>query len=332
MRLPEPRGAFSETLAGHLQHPPHPIPPVGHTGARALWDEDLNLALAICYELPNGGIDGVDDSWEWEPSLLAFRRTLESHFEHLLGVEVPRRALRRMGVAPVLHRLIENDPAPSLSQWILERGNPEQFRELVVHRSFYQLREADPHTWAIPRLRGSVKAAMVMVQADEYGNGVAERMHSSLFAKTMKAFELDTEEGAYIDFLPGSTLASVNLMHLFGMHRRWRGAIAGHLAVFEMTSVGPNGRYGDALRRFGYGPDATQFYDEHVVADEVHQKIAAEELASGLASQDPSLASDVVFGGECLLYIEGLIARELIAAWERGDSSLRKPVPLASVA
>ena len=28
-------------------------------------------------------------------------------------------------------------------------------REIAVHRSGYQLKEADPHTWAIPRLNGS---------------------------------------------------------------------------------------------------------------------------------------------------------------------------------
>ena len=37
-----------------------------------------------------------------------------------------------------------------------------------MHRSAYQLKEADPHTWAIPRLSGSVKAALVEV---EWGAG-----------------------------------------------------------------------------------------------------------------------------------------------------------------
>ena len=331
MRLPEPRGALSQALAQNLERPPHRIsaPPPGDD--RNLCDDDLHLALAVCYELHNGGIDGVDDRWEWEPSLLAFRRQLEECFERALGEEVTHRAVAG-DVAALLRALVESDPAPSLSRWMAEQGTPEQFRELVVHRSFYQLREADPHTWAIPRLRGPAKAAMVMVQADEYGNGIAERMHSSLFANTMKAFELDTVEGAYLDLIPGVTLAGVNLMHMFGLHRRWRGAIAGHLAVFEMTSTGPNARYGDALRRFGYGPDATEFYDEHVQIDEVHQRIASEQLAATLAREDPALASDVVFGGEALLHLEGLAARNLISAWERGVSSLRKPVPAVSAA
>src|SRR3712207_8445227 len=38
-------------------------------------------------------------------------------------------------------------------------------------RSIYTLKEADPHSWAIPRLTGRAKAALVEIQSDEYGEG-----------------------------------------------------------------------------------------------------------------------------------------------------------------
>ena len=84
---------------------------------------------------------------------------------------------------------------------------------------------------------------MVEIQADEYGGGRAERMHAALFARAMDALGLDSRYGAYVDHLPAVTLATVNLMSLFGLHRRLRGAIVGHLALFEMTSSIPNRRY-----------------------------------------------------------------------------------------
>ena len=77
------------------------------------------------------------------------------------------------------------------------------------------------------------------------------------------------------------TLRTVNLMSLFGLHRRLRGAIVGHLALFEMTSAIPNRRYGNGLRRLGLGDDATDFFDEHVTADAVHEAVAAVDLAGG---------------------------------------------------
>ena len=98
---------------------------------------------------------------------------------------------------------------------------------------------------------------MVEIQADEYGDGRAEQdIHAELFARAMEAVGLDATYGAYLDRMPGVTLATVNLMSLFGLHRRLRGAIVGHLALFEMTSSVPNRRYGAGLRRLGYGEDA----------------------------------------------------------------------------
>jgi hypothetical protein len=66
----------------------------------------------------------------------------------------------------------------------------EQAKEFVVLRSVYQLKEADPHTWAIPRLRGRAKSAMVEIQADEYGGGKPGRIHAELFARTMQGLGL----------------------------------------------------------------------------------------------------------------------------------------------
>ena len=44
-------------------------------------------------------------------------------------------------------------------------------------RSVYHLKEGDPHTFAVPRLSGRAKAAMVEIQADEYGGG-SRRAHA----------------------------------------------------------------------------------------------------------------------------------------------------------
>src|SRR6478735_6145188 len=137
-------------------------------------------------------------------------------------------------------------------------------------------------------------------------------MHAVLFAKTMRGLGLDDTYGAYLDAIPGITLATVNLMSGFGLHRSRRGAIVGHLAMFEMTSSIPNRRYGNALRRLGLGAEATDFYDEHVEADAVHENIAAYDLAGGLARQEPELAPDILFGARALLLLEARFAQQLL--------------------
>jgi hypothetical protein len=291
-----------------------------------LADDDLQLALYLCYELHYRSFPGVHPGWEWDPALLAARAALERCFFGALESEVPRQPVDPAAVGDALFRLEAEDDGVSLSRHLEIEADSEEFREFVVHRSLYQLKESDPHSWAIPRLTGPAKTALLEVQNDEYGGGRPERMHSRLFAKTMTALGLDDRENAYLSYAPGATLATVNLMSGFGLHRSRRGAIVGHLAMFEMTSTQPNRRYGNALRRLGFGPEATDFFDEHVEADAVHENIAAYDLAGGLARQEPELADDIFFGARALLRLDDRFARRLLAAWADGQSSLLRPL------
>jgi hypothetical protein len=323
--LPAPRGATSEALLAALREPPHRLPPIALPDAPdPLADEDLQLALYCCYELHYRGLPGVDERWEWSPSLLALRGALEERFEAALRAAVgpvePPPAPEEMDRA--LRAVEDADDAPSLSRHVERDATVDQVLEFMVHRSAYQLKEADPHSWAIPRLTGPPKAALVEIQADEYGGGRPERVHAQLFADAMDAVGLDSRYGAYLDRLPAATLATVNLMSLCGLHRRLRRAIVGHLALFEMTSSIPNRRYASGLRRLGLEA-ATPFFDEHVEADAVHEAIAAVDLAGGLAQQEPELAAEILWGARALMTLEGRWSRTLLSAWERGESSLR---------
>lgn len=295
------------------------------TVADPLSDDDLQLALYLCYELHYRSFAGVEGAWEWSPALLALRRAIERRFFDALerSVRVPADP-DPAEVGDLLFRMEADDEGVSFSRRVELEVGVEEFRELVVHRSLFQLKEADPHSWAIPRLTGAAKTALLEVQIDEYGGGHSERMHSRLFAKTMRALGLDSRENAYLDHVPGEALATVNLMSGLGLKQSRRGAIAGHLAMFEMTSSRPSRRYANALRRLGYGEDATDFYDEHVEADAVHENIAAYDLAGGLAREEPALAGDILFGAAALLQLEDQLGRRVLEAWAEGRTSLRR--------
>jgi hypothetical protein len=323
-RLPRPRGPLTRRVLRLLSDPSTGSPDAAPVVVSdPLGDDDLHLALYLCYELSYRGLPGVDDELEWDPALVAMRRELERPFETALrSLTRPPAPGRPEDVDLALRELIAADEAPPLSRHLQVDGTFEQVREFMVHRSAYQLKESDPHSFAIPRLSGPPKAALVEIQADEYGNGRADRIHAALFARAMAAVGLDPRYGAYLELLPGVTLATVNLMSMFGLRRSLRGAIVGHLACFEMTSTVPNRRYGDALRRLGAGPEATHFFDEHVEADSVHENLAAVDLAGGLAREEPALAGDIMWGAAALLELEGRWARRLLGAWAEGRSSL----------
>ena len=138
-----------------------------------------------------------------------------------------------------------------------------------------------------------------------------ERVHAQLFADAMEALGLDAAYGAYLDRIPRRTLATVNLMSLLGLHRRLRGAIVGHLALFEMTSSIPNRRYAHAACGGSASTTARPtFFDEHVEADAVHETIAAVDLAGGLARAGAGAgAGDILWGARALVALEGRWAR-----------------------
>ncbi|HEV7194071.1 MAG TPA: iron-containing redox enzyme family protein [Jatrophihabitantaceae bacterium] len=316
MLLPHPTGAVSAALirAMRADDPSAaPTPSDVPRPADPMTDADTQLALWIGYELHYRGFDDVAPTWEWEPRLIALRRALEANVLSALrrDVEVPT----HRPVPEALAKLVDSDTGPSLSRYIQREASRDQVLDYIKQRSTYQLKEADPHTWAIPRLRGRAKSALVEIQADEYGAGSVTQMHSELFAQTMRSLGLDDSYGAYVGDAAPITLAVSNVMSLFALRRDLRGAIVGHLAAYEMTSSLPCRRYAAGLRRLGEDDIACAFYDVHVMADALHEQLAAYDLCGSLADDEPELADDILFGAAACLYIEGRFGAHLLSLW-----------------
>lgn len=317
--LPLPRGAVSHAVIATLADrdpgdrllddvAPH-VDPLGG---------DIQLALYVCYELHYQGFDGVDPGWEWDPGLLGLRAALERRFLPAL-----RGALRARPPQVAMAELSAAHPAAGgLAAFLCDNADWRQMQEFFVHRSLYHLKEADPHAWVIPRLRGRAKAALVAVEFDEYGGGRADRMHATLFENLLTAADLDPTYLGYIDAVPPEALATVNFMTLCGLHRRWRGALVGLFAAAEITTP-PNARAIVAgLRRLGAPTACVHFYDEHIEADAVHEQVLRHDVVGDLLDREPALTRDVVFGIDASEMLERRLADRLLAQWNRGESSL----------
>ena len=83
IELPPPRGPLSERLFEALEGPPSEglEVPGAIDSDDPIADEDLQLALYVAHELHYTAIRGVDEGWEWAPSLVGFRAALERPFE-----------------------------------------------------------------------------------------------------------------------------------------------------------------------------------------------------------------------------------------------------------
>jgi hypothetical protein len=334
MQLPVARGPLSagvidalagraeldvDTLLGQVRDLPE--------DTDVLTDDDFHLALWVLYELHYRGFDGVDPDLEWDPELLRLRAGLERPFE----AELRRRtdpeveaALRADGaLAERLFELSAGFEGPPVSKFLHREATLEQFVEFMVHRSVYQLKESDPQSWVIPRITGKPKAALVELQYDEYGGGRPERLHATMFGDSMAGAGLDRTYGAYVDRVPGYTLANNNVMSLFGLHRRLRGAAMGHLGAYEATSSLPCRKYAGAVRRLGLPEVVAEYFDEHVEADAVHEQLAFRDICEALVTSGQAEERDVVFGVTACLGMDAVAGGRMLEDWQAGRSTLR---------
>jgi hypothetical protein len=212
------------------------------------------------------------------------------------------------------------------SYYLRDEGTWEQMREYFVHRSLYHLKEADPHAFAIPRLIGQAKSSFVAVEFDEYGGGRGERVHQVLFADLLAAAGLDDSYLGYLSDVAAETLAVVNLMSYFGLHRSMRGAAIGHFAATEITSSPGSRRLADALERMGAPEPCIAFYREHVEADAVHEQVVRTDVVDDLLRREPHLEASVVFGMRARDVVEDRLADHLMTRWAAGRSSLPRPL------
>lgn len=339
--LPQPRGPITAQLLKVLKDPPHDVDGLRWfvrdalarvhsamdetTARRVLGDGDVQLGLELLYALHYRSLPEVDDGWEWHPGLIAARAELEATHERALltltAGAVDRAAdggRGRLTPSDRLKALIDEDAGPSVATYVMGKATADQVRDLVAQKSQYHLREADFQTWMIPRLFGRAKAALIEIQVDEYGSGRPGQLHQQLYADLMRRLDLVPREGAYRDAALPEALALTNTLSLFGLHRRHRGRCVGHLAAVEMTSSLPCRRLSNGLDRLGFDSDVRRFYEEHVLADAVHEQVASVDLVGSLVADEPKLLRPVLEGAAASLLTEAMLGEALLSRWAHG--------------
>lgn len=308
MHAPTPCGPLSRAVHDHLTH--------GTVGSSAVVDpggphdpttRDHALALWMLYELAYRGFDDVDDAMEWDPAALTLRARLEADLESWL-----RSAWESWDGPRDLAGLVEHDAGtPGVAAHVRHDADADEVRDVLVQRSVYHLKEADPHCFVLPRLEPAAKAALMELQFDELGDGDPLRVHQHLFAQALEAAGLDPAYGAYVDAATEETLTLSNVLSFLCLHRRLRHAALGHLALFEATSALPSADLVRGLRRLGFDERVVRYYDEHVEADAVHEHLAR-DLCTVATGGDPRLEDEVAFGAFCCWWTEERFAAAVV--------------------
>jgi pyrroloquinoline quinone (PQQ) biosynthesis protein C len=321
MHLPQERGPISRHVIQALADEWDGALSLALGPGDVTGDEDVQLALWMIYELHYRGFEGVPDDREWDVELLSVRRSIERRFESELR-SATRERLRAVAdegdIAAQLLDLVAADDGPPLASFLHRRASREQLLDYLRERSVQQLKESDPQSFVLPRLDGGAKAALAELQYDEYGGGRPERLHATMYGDALEAAGLDRTYGAYVDEVSALSLACTNVMTMFGLNRRLRGAAMGHLAAFEASSSVPSRKIAGGIERLGMPAAVSAYFHEHVEADAVHEHVASSDICGALVTAEPTLRDDVFFGAATSLHLDALSGAELLHRWTTG--------------
>lgn len=317
MRVPEQRGPVSGWVSAVMHGRNAPVPPL--SAGPVSRDADVQLALWMIYELHYRGFDDVPDDVEWVLSLIQLRRDIEMRFESELRAATAPLPTVDDDLGQQILDIAEADSGPSLALFLQREADAGQMCDYLRERSITQLKESDPHSFVLGRLEGKAKVALAELQYDEYGGGRLDRLHARLYAQALRAAGLDARYGAHIEQVSAVTLATANVMSMFAMNRRLRGAAMGHLAVFEATSSVPCRRIAAGLGRLGFPAEVATYFEEHIEADAVHEQLAARDICAAMAAAEPHVGPDILFGAATCLHLESLAATDLLRRWRGAE-------------
>ena len=320
MLLPRPRGPVSGHVIESLLRESSSTTVVALGPDSVASDPDVQLALWVLYELHYRGFEDVAGDREWDTRLIELRRTIEARFERelreavhpLLGNVEPEH-----DVADAILGIVAEADVPSPARFLQREASRENLRDYLRQRSLQQLKESDPQAFVVPRLSGAAKVALAELQYDEFGGGQPERLHQSLYAQALEAAGLDASYGAYVDEVSAVSLACTNVMSMFALNRRLRGASLGHFAAFEASSSVPSRKIAAGIERLGFPPAVAAYFHEHVEADAVHEQVATHDMCGALVAGEPELRDDVLFGAAVCVHLDDLSAARPAGALDR---------------
>lgn len=301
-----PRGQLSETVFDYLTGTDRRVDRLNADAPLPRDSEDVAVTLWTLQELSYRGFDNVPDDAERDLALIELRLQLEIDLETRLRTDFSAEHFEGS-----FADIVDGSAGPSTAEFVLRDATCDEALEILIQKSIYHLKEADPQCFVLPRLDVGPKAILAELQYDELGDGHPERMHAHLFAEALQAAGLDCTYGAYIDRATEATLTLNNAMTLLCMNRRLRFAAMGNLAAFEATSSLPSAAMVRGLRRLGFDGPVTRYYDEHVEADSVHEHLAR-DICNQMTGGDPVLEQEVIFGAYVCLELERRSAASLI--------------------
>ena len=160
---------------------------------------------------------------------------------------------------------------------------------------------------------GVEQSEMMKVFIDEYGYGVHDTKHSTLFEKTLHSVGLSHKIHTYYnDYLPTSLMLG-NYFHYLCSNRANHFQHLGALFYSEAVIPHFNRQISKTLKSIISGID-TAYFDEHVHIDSHHQRMVLDKMIlSGIDHYGEDIIDEILLGIESQKMLMALADADLIA-------------------
>lgn len=144
----------------------------------------------------------------------------------------------------------QQSPSPN-SMFVAQDMSFEQFRTIIREYAIDGLTEATAMFAIVPRLRGTVQAAVMRILIDEFGCGNPQRVHAELYRQLLLELGLSDDLRDYLETVNEESLAFVNLYHYFTKRAPQVDLYLGALAYTEMIIPTSFTSFAAACQRLG---------------------------------------------------------------------------------
>lgn len=197
----------------------------------------------------------------------------------------------------------------------------------LLHKASDFLTEGSAMPKSLCGNAGEIHMSLMKIFMDEYGSGNMDRKHSSLFKRSMLSAGLSDKPHSYHeDYLPAS-LMMTNYFHYVCDTPEHFFRYLGALYFAEATTVEFFTKLRDNFRRNDpEGKLDLEYFEEHIVVDQVHRDIALQELVvASLEMYGNDVAQEIYEGFETFRRMAVAASMQLNQQIYFADSVLSAP-------
>lgn len=195
---------------------------------------------------------------------------------------------------------------------IKNSSNPKRaFKNYIVQTAGDLLSESSGVALNASGNYGKIQSELFTILIDEYGYGVHETKHSTLYENLLNEFELDNSIHAYWQYYNYYSLVLHNYIYYTSINHCNFFRQIGSLYYAETAYAKSTSLMSKMMSKLFGDKAYTLYYDEHAHIDKHHQVMALDRIIKPILSDYGDLfVEDMLLGIEEFKYIISLISKE----------------------